>query len=131
MHSKALPPEKSGGEPSVDFLTQSFWQRKFVCCGLAGSFCGASDPTLSKYDGRSSFLHSFVLCSVFGLVMGIWYFLLFFVMTIINTTKLALAANPAMPTSLAEISGGEKKWNALWGGLKSQPYGENAHVIRP
>ena len=37
-----------------------------------------------------------------------------FFVTFINTTKLTLAANLAMPTSLAETSGGEKKWNVLW-----------------
>ena len=37
-----------------------------------------------------------------------------FFVTFINATNLTLAANLAMPTSLAETSGGEKKWNALW-----------------
>ena len=93
---------------------QGFWRRNLVCFCLAGSWCDASDHKFSKYDGRgNSFLHYFVLCSVFGLISGICYFPVFFV-TFINATKLTLAANLAMPTSLAETSGGEKKWNALW-----------------
>ena len=93
---------------------QGFWRRNLVHYALA-AVGGASDHKFSKYDGMKavSFLHSFVLCPVFGLITGICYYPVFF-LTFINTTKLALAANPAMPTSLAEISGGEKKWNAPW-----------------
>ena len=76
---------------------------------------GASDHKFSKYDGMEAVVFFTLLFSVlfFGLITGICHCPVFF-LTFINTTKLALAANPAMPTSLAEISGGEKKWNALW-----------------
>ena len=57
-------------------------------------------------------LHSFVLRSVFRLVTRICYFPVFFVISM-NTSRLALAATPAMRTSLAETCGGEKNWNAM------------------
>ena len=62
----------------------------------------ASDHKFSKYDGTDAIVFfTLVLCSVFGLITGICYFPVFFV-TFINTTKLALAANLAMPTSHAK-----------------------------
>ena len=106
---EALPPEKFGGELSFDFSRQGFWRRKFICCRLAGSWCGASDHNYSKYDGMEVRV-VFTLCSLFCFWTchrNLLSLCVLFV-TSMNSTKLALAANPATPTALAEISGGEK-----------------------
>ena len=101
---------------------QGFWRRSLVHCALV-AVGGASDHKFSKYDGMEAVVFFTLLFSVLflGCITGICYYPVFF-LTFINTTKLALAANPAMPTSLAEMSGGEKKWNALWVGLGSRKH---------
>ena len=54
MHSEAFPPEKSGGEPSFDFLTRRFLAEKSRSLCSGGSWCGASDHKFSKYDGMET-----------------------------------------------------------------------------
>ena len=57
MHSEAFPPEKSGGEPSFDFLTPRLLAEN-------GSWCGASDHKFSKYDGMETVVFFTVFFSV-------------------------------------------------------------------
>ena len=54
VHSEAFPPEKSGGEPSFDFLTPRFLAEKSRSLCSGGSWCGASDHKFSKYDGMET-----------------------------------------------------------------------------
>ena len=105
-------PEKSGKELFLIFSHQGFWRRFSLV--IIWRAVGVVQVTTSVVELRQWFSSLFVLCSVSVLVTGIYYLPCALFVTSMSTTKLALAANPAMPTSLAETSGGEKRWNALW-----------------
>ena len=64
MHSEAFPPEKSGGEPSFDFLTPRLLAEKSRSLCSGGSWCGASDHKFSKYDGMETVVFFTVFFSV-------------------------------------------------------------------
>ena len=85
----------------------------------------ASDHKFSKYDGMEAVVIFTRLFSVLFSGLSPESFITLCSFSLSST----LAANPAMPTSLAEISGGEKKWNALWSQLKMdrQQYQKSAH----
>ena len=70
----------------------------------------ASDHKFIKYDGMEAVVIFTRLFSILFLGLSPESFITLCSFSLSST----LAANPAMPTSLAEISGGEKKWNALW-----------------
>ena len=79
----------------------------------------ASDHKFSKYDGIMEAVVIFTrLFSVLFLGLSPESFITLCSFSLSST----LAANPAMPTSLAEISGGEKKWNALWSQLRFEKF---------
>ena len=110
VHSEALPPEKSGGEPSFDLLTPRFLAAKFFRLWSGGQFwCNAYDHKFSKYDGMEA-MDFFTLCSLirfWSCHSNLLSPCVLFV-TPTNTTKFAMVANPAMPAYLAATSCGEK-----------------------
>ena len=69
----------------------------------------ASDHKFSKYDGMEAVVIFTRLFSVLFLGLSPESFITLCSFSLSST----LAANPAMPTSLEEISGREKKWNTM------------------